>query len=362
MCARVSLALALSLRAAAALDLDLAQPTVSSGGGRCEDDWHCSLGGECTAGQCVCDHWTTGPQCNLLNLAHLERDVSSYGLQMPAYHSCERARTDHPLQLQLPASAALSQSGCCAPTECRGRPCGGRRDRAVERFLLVHVQSPHARLVDHRLLNRPRHRKIDRWTLHRPADGRAALGAQRLPVTGAEDEGVAAVPHRHSGRPGGWLVALRRPQRLHARAQARAPRPDLQGGAHGQSRHPILQISARSMGTAVRRPVQRKRRRQHYFQVRARVCVRVRAALSALPLASSRTTENSSSWRTGRAGRRSSRGIQRRSSSRTAQLCSISARSPAQPAGTTALPGALPASTSLVRRSPSLHSHAAVQT
>ena len=98
--ARVLLAVALRLGtqcepAAAGLDFDpdpelsLSQPTVHSGGGRCEDEWHCSLGGECVAGQCVCDHWTTGPQCNLLNLAHLERDVSSYGLQMPEYHSCE---------------------------------------------------------------------------------------------------------------------------------------------------------------------------------------------------------------------------------------------------------------------------------
>ncbi len=66
----------------------LAQPTVASGGAKCEDDWGCSLGGSCSAGKCVCDHWTTGPQCNLLNLAHLERNVSTYGLQMPDYHSC----------------------------------------------------------------------------------------------------------------------------------------------------------------------------------------------------------------------------------------------------------------------------------
>ena len=244
--ARALLALALSLPAAAAMDLELTQPTVSSGGGRCEDDWHCSLGGECTAGQCVCDHWTTGAQCNLLNLAHLERDVSSYGLQMPAYHSCKCARTTRcscSCRQDAQRCAVLSQSGCCVPSECRGRPCGGRRERGVEWFLFVHVQSPHAWLMDHCLLNRPSHRQIDRWAVHCPADGRAgpcarlippaprshfphthlirllaALGAQRLPVTGAEDEGVAALSHRHCGRSGGRLVPLRRPQFLHTRA------------------------------------------------------------------------------------------------------------------------------------------------
>jgi hypothetical protein len=72
---------------AQAAEPKLAHPEVASGGGACEDDWSCSLGGLCTGGKCVCDHWTTGPQCNLLNLAHLERNISSYGLQMPEYHS-----------------------------------------------------------------------------------------------------------------------------------------------------------------------------------------------------------------------------------------------------------------------------------
>jgi hypothetical protein len=67
----------------------LRHPAVSSGGGVCSDDWSCSLGGTCSNGKCACDHWTTGPQCNLLNLAHLTRNTSSYGLQMPDYHSCE---------------------------------------------------------------------------------------------------------------------------------------------------------------------------------------------------------------------------------------------------------------------------------
>ena len=68
----------------------LSPPTVPDGGGPCSnasDEWICSLGGECKAGKCVCDHWTTGAQCNLLNLEHLKRDVSTYGLQMHGYHS-----------------------------------------------------------------------------------------------------------------------------------------------------------------------------------------------------------------------------------------------------------------------------------
>ena len=88
--------------ASSAAAQDLAHPAVASGGGACADDWSCSLGGACTAAICVCDHWTTGPQCNLLNLAHLERDISEYGLQMQEYHSCE-----------LPTSVPLS--GRCNP-------------------------------------------------------------------------------------------------------------------------------------------------------------------------------------------------------------------------------------------------------
>ena len=70
--------------------ISLSHPAVPDGGGSCSkatDKWICSLGGECKAGKCVCDHWTTGAQCNLLNLEHLKRDVSTYGLQMRGYHS-----------------------------------------------------------------------------------------------------------------------------------------------------------------------------------------------------------------------------------------------------------------------------------
>jgi hypothetical protein len=107
---------------------DLPHPSVASGGGACEDDWSCSLGGACTAGKCVCDHWTTGPQCNLLNLAHLERDVSTYGLQMPEYHSCERARASclSP-RPALPSSSAATDP----PTPTRSHWLAYRPSRLV---------------------------------------------------------------------------------------------------------------------------------------------------------------------------------------------------------------------------------------
>jgi hypothetical protein len=38
-------------------DSSLTHPMVASGGATCTDEWDCSLGGECTAGVCVCDHW-----------------------------------------------------------------------------------------------------------------------------------------------------------------------------------------------------------------------------------------------------------------------------------------------------------------
>ena len=38
-------------------DSSLTHPMVASGGAACTDEWDCSLGGECTAGVCVCDHW-----------------------------------------------------------------------------------------------------------------------------------------------------------------------------------------------------------------------------------------------------------------------------------------------------------------
>jgi hypothetical protein len=54
------------------------------GGGPCQTDWNCSLGGECTAGKCVCDVWFTGSNCTYLNLQRAKPDA---GLQVPNYHS-----------------------------------------------------------------------------------------------------------------------------------------------------------------------------------------------------------------------------------------------------------------------------------
>jgi hypothetical protein len=50
----------------------------------CKDDWDCSLAGSCTGGACVCDPWTTGTNCSVLNLAPAD---PNNGLQLPGYHS-----------------------------------------------------------------------------------------------------------------------------------------------------------------------------------------------------------------------------------------------------------------------------------
>ena len=55
-----------------------------NGGGACTTDWNCSLGGECTAGKCVCDPWFTGHNCTLLNLQRAKPDA---GFRPPNYHS-----------------------------------------------------------------------------------------------------------------------------------------------------------------------------------------------------------------------------------------------------------------------------------
>ena len=47
----------LCLCQARSLAYSLTPPVVPSGGAPCADEWDCSLGGECTAGHCVCDHW-----------------------------------------------------------------------------------------------------------------------------------------------------------------------------------------------------------------------------------------------------------------------------------------------------------------
>jgi hypothetical protein len=75
----------LLLLAAAALCLALfaecasAQATgYAHGGGTCQTDWDCSLGGSCTLGVCVCDAWFTGATCSLLNM----RPVSAHSLSL----------------------------------------------------------------------------------------------------------------------------------------------------------------------------------------------------------------------------------------------------------------------------------------
>lgn len=61
-------------------------PNFPFGGGPCDSDWDCSLGGVCTSSKCVCDVWWTGPQCTFLNLQPAE-SLSSQGLQVPNYFS-----------------------------------------------------------------------------------------------------------------------------------------------------------------------------------------------------------------------------------------------------------------------------------
>ena len=60
-------------------------PGYPNGGGPCETEWDCSLGGVCnsTSLTCVCDAWVTGSNCDLLNLAP-PVDANA-GLQVPGY-------------------------------------------------------------------------------------------------------------------------------------------------------------------------------------------------------------------------------------------------------------------------------------
>jgi hypothetical protein len=57
------------------------------GGGSCISDYDCSLAGICnqTNFLCQCDAWSTGLQCNLLNLAPVISP--NVGLQVPSYYS-----------------------------------------------------------------------------------------------------------------------------------------------------------------------------------------------------------------------------------------------------------------------------------
>eukprot|EP00928_Gymnodinium_smaydae_P080059 TRINITY_DN63862_c0_g1_i1.p1 TRINITY_DN63862_c0_g1~~TRINITY_DN63862_c0_g1_i1.p1 ORF type:complete len:484 (+),score=58.94 TRINITY_DN63862_c0_g1_i1:22-1473(+) len=58
---------------------------VRQGGGRCTNDYDCSLGGICSSGACICDDWFTGATCSDLNLAPV-KDVRN-ALQVPGYHT-----------------------------------------------------------------------------------------------------------------------------------------------------------------------------------------------------------------------------------------------------------------------------------
>lgn len=61
---------------------------VPHGGGTCETDWDCSLGGECTNGSCVCDIWFTGTDCHYLNLQAPEStEVGTCGTNFDSYYS-----------------------------------------------------------------------------------------------------------------------------------------------------------------------------------------------------------------------------------------------------------------------------------
>ena len=42
--------------------------TASLASAACKSDFDCSLAGTCTAGACVCQPWTKGPDCAALNL------------------------------------------------------------------------------------------------------------------------------------------------------------------------------------------------------------------------------------------------------------------------------------------------------
>jgi hypothetical protein len=63
-------------------------PGIPQGGGPCETEDECSLGGLCTSGVCVCDAWFTGPSCALLNLqAPVDSTGGSCGPTFESYYS-----------------------------------------------------------------------------------------------------------------------------------------------------------------------------------------------------------------------------------------------------------------------------------
>ena len=59
-------------------------PPLPKGGGACATEWDCSLGGECTAGECVCDAQYTGPLCGVVALRRAKPDN---GMQVNGTHT-----------------------------------------------------------------------------------------------------------------------------------------------------------------------------------------------------------------------------------------------------------------------------------
>lgn len=51
--------------------LSICSHAVIVSAGSCTGDFDCSLAGKCKGGRCECDTWTTGPQCEALNLQPL---------------------------------------------------------------------------------------------------------------------------------------------------------------------------------------------------------------------------------------------------------------------------------------------------
>eukprot|EP00927_Polykrikos_kofoidii_P035261 TRINITY_DN2983_c0_g5_i1.p1 TRINITY_DN2983_c0_g5~~TRINITY_DN2983_c0_g5_i1.p1 ORF type:complete len:532 (+),score=71.79 TRINITY_DN2983_c0_g5_i1:217-1812(+) len=45
---------------------------------KCNNDWDCSLAGECRQGRCICDAWTSGADCSYLNLLPVNRSRIGY--------------------------------------------------------------------------------------------------------------------------------------------------------------------------------------------------------------------------------------------------------------------------------------------
>lgn len=50
-------------------------PGVPHGGGTCQTDYDCSLGGACTDNHCICDPWFTSSNCSMLNLQRPRFDM-----------------------------------------------------------------------------------------------------------------------------------------------------------------------------------------------------------------------------------------------------------------------------------------------